>query len=155
VKTLNHIKTLTQLLEVAKEDVNKVMMSSDYVLDVDKWHAPQKKGPCLVCIAGAVMANTLEIPSNRSIIPRDMSRRRDTLLLVLLNAIRVCDADSIARILPQAKLEWDEEDCVELSNFLCDKLSDNQRYLLFKGNMLVWGEVIDWVKRYESAVKCA
>ena len=155
MKTLNHIKTLTQLLEVAKEDVNKVMMSSDYVLDVDKWHAPQKKGPCLVCVAGAVMANTLKVPIDRSITPKEIAPQRDTNLLVLLDAIRVCDAESIARILPQSKLGWDEEDCVELSNFLCEELFDNHRYLLFKGNMLVWGEVIDWVKRYEREVKCA
>lgn len=55
---------LSDLIRVAVADMRKVAKNPAYVLDAYTWHEPREAddgslGPCLVCMAGAVMAGTL------------------------------------------------------------------------------------------------
>ena len=54
---------LSDLLELAMKDVRAIEEDPRYRLDMSHWHMPsiETPGVCLVCMAGAVMANTLEI----------------------------------------------------------------------------------------------
>lgn len=49
------------LIRLAIKDLEKVEKSKDYVVHMLDWHLPLKNGKCLVCMAGAVMANTLKV----------------------------------------------------------------------------------------------
>jgi hypothetical protein len=57
---------LSDLIEVALADLEKVEKDPIYKVDMHKWHDPMPDAEgqpvCLVCLAGAVMAKTLEAP---------------------------------------------------------------------------------------------
>lgn len=63
--------TLHELLRVALDDMRKCMNSGDYVLDMDVWHSVEMDtdGRCHVCMAGAVMAQTLKTPLRDTVVP--------------------------------------------------------------------------------------
>lgn len=55
------------LIRLALADLRKVeAMPETYRVDMGTWHAPELNGTCVVCFAGAVMANTLGAPRDRS-----------------------------------------------------------------------------------------
>ena len=54
---------LSALLRIAVRDAQKCEVSDEYVLDMSVWYAPSSKADddtCSVCMAGAVMAQTLK-----------------------------------------------------------------------------------------------
>lgn len=62
MKTATLPDKLSDLLELAIDDVAKCSRDSRYEIDMGMWHQPQSNGSCLVCMAGAVMAKTMEVP---------------------------------------------------------------------------------------------
>lgn len=60
---------LSDLIEVALNDLELVEKDPRYKIRMDKWHSPQVDGKCHVCMAGAVMAMTLQQPVGRMMIP--------------------------------------------------------------------------------------
>lgn len=50
----------SELIRLALKDLSKCERSKRYEVDMEKWHSPEA-GRCLVCLAGAVMANTLRV----------------------------------------------------------------------------------------------
>lgn len=60
----------SELIRLALRDLKAVERSKKYVVDMDHWHEPgvndSDKPVCRVCMAGAVMAQSLEIPANES-----------------------------------------------------------------------------------------
>ena len=76
----------SQLIEDALEDLQQVERSNDYIVDMDKWHCPQPRGEdgeapleiCCVCLAGAVMAESLHSDPDSSLIPDHFLPDTDT-----------------------------------------------------------------------------
>ena len=65
----------SELLRLALEDEEKCHNSPDYIVDMEIWHRPLS-GKCTVCLAGAVMAQTLE--SNKTMMLSPAKFDQDT-----------------------------------------------------------------------------
>lgn len=77
---------LSDLLELALNDCQIVFTSGRYIENMEYWHHP-KGDRCAVCMAGAVMANTLRVPIEESVDPTHMES--DTLeRLLAINDMR-------------------------------------------------------------------
>lgn len=66
----------SELIRLAIADLEKVEKRPDlYTVNMDMWHRP-RRGPretCAVCLAGAVMAGSLKIPSDHEMLPANFS----------------------------------------------------------------------------------
>ncbi len=63
-------KTPSILIKLALDDLNKVERFKGYRVDMNSWHLYSEKSEiCAVCLAGAVMVQTLKAPQNESIYP--------------------------------------------------------------------------------------
>lgn len=63
---------LSDLLELAVNDAMSLENSNNYVLNMLDWHSPYVETTgtkCNVCMAGAVMACTLKVPSYQKMFP--------------------------------------------------------------------------------------
>lgn len=49
----------SDLIDLALADLEKAEKSDDYIIEMNVWHKPNDDGKCLVCLAGAVMAFSL------------------------------------------------------------------------------------------------
>ena len=71
-------RRLSNLIRRALSDLAACEIHDDYVVDMRVWHAPGKdSGQCVVCLAGAVMAQTLDAPFGSSVHPSDYIRQND------------------------------------------------------------------------------
>ena len=52
---------LSDLLELALDDLETTEKDPRYMIDMGEWHTPTN-GKCMVCLAGAVMAQTIGVP---------------------------------------------------------------------------------------------
>lgn len=62
MKTLDHVKTLHELIAIAVADMHAAERAPDMAIDMGTWMSTHGDGVCYVCMAGAVMAGTLEVP---------------------------------------------------------------------------------------------
>ncbi len=83
-------KKLSRLIRLALADLAKVERSKKYVVDMTwSWHSPQPSGKCAVCLAGSVMAKTLNVPPDRFANPRYYDFSDEWLdALLMLNDVR-------------------------------------------------------------------
>lgn len=93
-KAANLPKKLSDLIELAVDDVKAVARNKKYILDLDHWHIPMfgvgwapKVVHCAVCFAGSVIANTLKKSIHESIGPDDLSKT-DQRAMFALNGVR-------------------------------------------------------------------
>ena len=63
---------LSALLRLAVKDAKAVSRRKAYRLEMGSWHRPEPDGPCLVCMAGATMANTLKVDPRCMIEPQEL-----------------------------------------------------------------------------------
>lgn len=56
---------LSDLIQLALDDIDKCQKDERYVINMGTWHSLWD-GKCHVCLAGAVMAQTHELPLNKS-----------------------------------------------------------------------------------------
>jgi len=69
-------KKLSALIGVARKDLAAAGASPDYTVDMQFWHTGNiEGGPCAVCLAGAVIAGTLQADIRYGVDPRDYGRR--------------------------------------------------------------------------------
>lgn len=62
---------LSALLRLAVKDVQLCEKDPRIILDMDTWHDPLlDEGKCVVCMAGAVMHNTLEADIDKELSPK-------------------------------------------------------------------------------------
>lgn len=73
---------LSDLLELALSDLEKVEWDGRYVVRMSTWHTPFD-GKCYVCLAGAIIAGTLGEEVEASLAPRHFDRDTEKKLLVL------------------------------------------------------------------------
>lgn len=103
------------LLRLALEDLEAVEADKKYKVAMGKWHEPN--GACKVCLAGSVLAKTLQVPRNldlsydyddenevfgaRMIDPEGWNRHvavatpKDSILLMKLNSMREGDMEAV------------------------------------------------------------
>lgn len=83
-------KIPSQLIRLALVDLQRVENDSRYKVDMMTWHEPQIKDTyvlCSVCLAGSVMAKTLEVPVDHLSFP-DASFVENGKALVALDYFR-------------------------------------------------------------------
>lgn len=61
----------SKLIRLAITDLQIVEKTPAYRIDMDQWYTPYNDKFYLVCLAGAVMVNTLKIPKNKNFGPDD------------------------------------------------------------------------------------
>ena len=66
--SLNYYKPST-LIRLAIADLEKCEDDEGYVIDMDTWHGDNGEYKCVVCFAGAVMAQTLNAPIGANLSP--------------------------------------------------------------------------------------
>lgn len=64
-----------QLLHLALDDLEKCEADPRYEIDMGEWHSATSK-VCLVCLAGSVMAKSLECKPSEFLAPSDTNERR-------------------------------------------------------------------------------
>lgn len=64
-------RKLSDLLELALNDLEKAENSKTHAVSMDVWYKPHKGGKCLVCLAGSVMAFSLGVKVDESISTTD------------------------------------------------------------------------------------
>jgi hypothetical protein len=64
-------RALSEWLELALEDLRKCEQDPRYEIDMSIWHS-SRGSVCLVCLGGALMAQTGEVPPERSLFPHDI-----------------------------------------------------------------------------------
>lgn len=69
MKTLPHKPS--DLIRVAIVDLEKAEKSDKYRIEMEDWHAPKSDKICEVCLAGSVMAFTLEWDPSKDLNPND------------------------------------------------------------------------------------
>ncbi len=79
------------LLTEAMEDFEAAVASDEYLIDMGRWHEPDKLGAdgapvCVVCLGGAVMAGQLKASPYEECTPSDFGRANELLLLALDSA---------------------------------------------------------------------
>ena len=78
----------SELIKLALEDLIIIEADPEYEVDMTDWHAPNSRGHCFVCLAGAVMANTLDTSRYEDVVPGEFdedTRRK----LLALNSFRM------------------------------------------------------------------
>ena len=55
----------SELIRLALKDLEACEKDPDYEINMNVWHKPVGD-QCMVCLAGAVMAQTFEMPKNRN-----------------------------------------------------------------------------------------
>ena len=141
---LTPVKDPIHLMGVAIRDMRnfKRKASTDKKLkfDVKAWHRVQS-GVCYACVAGAVMAGTLEVPDDRSMWPCQFDSYTQNKLF-LLDALRMKKPGESGKITALIKidLEWDARwarICLEA----IDSLTFRQRCKWWRGHITYWSMV--------------
>jgi hypothetical protein len=73
---------LSDLITLALSDLEKVEGNPDYTIKMSHWHIPCRD-TCLVCLAGCVMASTLQAPRGRMLGPQSLGETVSAKLLAL------------------------------------------------------------------------
>lgn len=79
----------SDLIRLALSDLARCERSPKYEIDMGDWHRPN--GKCLVCLAGSVMAKTLEAPMHKRWWPKDFPDQGGK--LIALDRFRRGDVD--------------------------------------------------------------
>lgn len=78
---------LSDVIELAVRDLEACEADPRYVVDMNTWHETFPRS-CGVCLAGAVMAKTLETPWRETRVPADFPDDDDWNRLWALNSVR-------------------------------------------------------------------
>lgn len=112
---------LSDLLELSLNDCAKVRRSKRYALHMNGWHGTIN-GTCYVCMAGAIMAQTLRCSPNTTYLPTDIENKESADGLRAVNLMRTGQ-------FAQAQYQ--------LSNKTFNKLTDEQHQAFEDANCLI------------------
>ena len=72
MKTFEETTSLAELMTIAVDDMEELMNDTNYLFNAHYWHNPDEHLPsiCRICMAGAVMANSLKCPKTIERFPR-------------------------------------------------------------------------------------
>lgn len=138
---------LSDLIDLAVDDLEKCERDDRYKVHMGFWHSPpiidyfgaqtNNKSKCLVCLAGSVMAQTLNEPIDISVYPCNYDTRTES-KLIALNAVRNYHLESAhfelsADILPHVEDYYlpDVDDRVSYDTD-AEKFKSNMRFIARK-----------------------
>jgi len=88
------------LIRIAIKDLQVCEADDKYIIDMEKWHTPKnlavgESGPdsCYVCLAGSVMAQTLDVPRDQRYVPDLLPTEDLDARLRLLDILRYARTD--------------------------------------------------------------
>lgn len=97
---------MSDLIRVALKDMALCEADPCYAIHMMDWHTPSK-GVCKVCLAGAVMAKTLEVSVEGRFVPSYFKETPDNRhKLYALNDLRIGDVEGAMRSMHLP--EWDD-----------------------------------------------
>ena len=117
-RLLNATK-LHEILRIALDDLKVVEKDPRYVINMHNWHnAAKSSGACEVCLAGATLAVSMQVPTSsdrfpgHSALPEGMAQK-----LYALNALRRGEVD-LAQSLLCGGAEWapDFDDLISMKS---------------------------------------
>ena len=82
----------SDLILLALEDLEMAEQNKKYRVSMERWHFPMEDQPCSVCLAGAVMAMSLDANPAKDYIPCDFDHEGDKLRA--LNEFRIGEVRS-------------------------------------------------------------
>lgn len=53
------------LLRLALNDLEKCELDPRYRINMNFWHVPKQGAPCVICLAGSILAKTINLPINQ------------------------------------------------------------------------------------------
>jgi hypothetical protein len=77
----------SELIRLALKDLELCENDNKYFIDMDWWHCRRFDGSCSVCLAGSVMAKTLDTPLVNAF-PEDFASTGTEMKLLALNQFR-------------------------------------------------------------------
>ena len=108
---------LVDLIEVAINDMKAVKADTNYSFNVNYWHM-SCQSKCVVCVAGAIMAKSLNSDPNISVQPSDFYDDSIYHKLTLINFIREGKIFNAKRVME--RLGWNSDPLFDF--FLTNKL---------------------------------
>jgi hypothetical protein len=96
--------TLSGLLRLAVADAQKCANDPRYVLQMGSWHEPGLKR-CSVCMAGAVMAQSLNADPRIQVLPEDYQDEYDLMAIDEMRCGDMLGAASTLGLMPNADQE--------------------------------------------------
>ena len=86
----------SELLKLALNDLIQVENDPRYDINMGEWHYPRETA-CSVCLAGAVMAGTLDADPGEELSPEDFEQSNDAWKLYALDSARWGDWDEFLK----------------------------------------------------------
>lgn len=86
--TISPPNCFSQAIDMAVADLRAIARNPHYRIDMSTWHSQNASGVCHVCFAGAVMANTLEVPIHQELSPHYVENEGWKAPLNALNELR-------------------------------------------------------------------
>lgn len=127
----------SQLIRLALKDLDATLKDPRYIVDMEIWHVPSHNDICHVCLAGAVMAKSLNQPpdyaTNPSIFDLDTGQKLHALdffrtgsvltALELLDIIKPDGLESYATV--PAYFDDDPQPFIDAMNGLANLLEEH------------------------------
>lgn len=86
----------SELIRLALSDLQKCEADPAYYINMGLWHKPTSGGnACMVCLAGAVMAKSLNMPKNEELFPNIFDHTTDCKLNALNDFRLGCVKDGL------------------------------------------------------------
>ena len=81
----------SELIRLALDDLEKAEKSPTYEVNMDRWHTQEEDGICHVCLAGSVMAFSLDVPAEQTIDLTDWIKKDPEIAskLIALDYLRI------------------------------------------------------------------
>lgn len=116
-------ENFSDFVELAVEDLKKCIVDPRYEINIGSWHEPSKYGTCIVCLGGAVLAQSFHMPRHVSFfslesIDQGLMNRLDALDLLANGRIEL----AILKIDPNA--EWHGPNSQEINYEDWDEFCD-------------------------------
>lgn len=115
VPTVRLPRKPSALIRLALKDLEACEADPNYEIAMGVWHTPKsvwnREGPCVVCLAGSVMAKTLACPIDRDLWPEEFDDETGQ-ALEAIDLLRVGEAGEALRVLglrPDITTEFDRK----------------------------------------------
>jgi hypothetical protein len=107
-RLLNATK-LHEILRIALDDLKVVEKDPRYKIDMAQWHSPDADETCVVCLAGATLAVSLQVNPDTDFFDPHISDHEAGDRLLALDSLRRGEVGNALAHLRGKKVRWDEQ----------------------------------------------